>query len=48
MNGSRPINPRPITPSESPSVIQSVGGDNCHESNFYLGIALFSSILTSI
>jgi len=43
----RPITPWPITP-ESWSVIQSVGGDNCHESDFYLGNALLSSIPTSI
>jgi len=33
---------------QSWSVIQAVGGDNCYESNFYLRIALLSSIPTSI
>src|SRR6218665_384003 len=31
-----------------PKVDQSVGGDNCYESNFYLSIALLSPIPTSI
>ena len=34
--------------SDSWSVIQYVGCDKCHESNFYLSNALFSSIPTSI
>jgi len=38
---------RPITPVQN-SVIQCVGCDNCHESNFYVGNALLSSIPTSI
>src|SRR6218665_23327 len=33
---------------ESRSVIQYVGFDNCHESNFYLSNTLLSSIPTSI
>jgi len=41
------IGSKPITP-KSWSVIQSVGGDNRHESNFYLGNALLSSNPTSI
>src|SRR6218665_3642246 len=38
----------PRTSPHSWSVHQAAGSDNCYESNFYLGIALLSSIPTSI